>query len=147
MNVRLLIRGLDGLWLVLAFANLVLLAALRPTTENAATTGDWAAWTALAPNERQVLVERYQRTARSPEERNLLGRARQFRQRPEQEQELIRELQTVLRTTLSGESPARRRDLLLSSPRARAFAIHELLKSSSPAQLRELAARARPLCP
>jgi acyl-CoA reductase-like NAD-dependent aldehyde dehydrogenase len=100
-----------------------------------------AAWRALPADEREALVARYAELARRNDGAELLRRGWAFARMPPARQETLRALQFEARRALAAAAPARRRELLLAAPGARAYFVHELLRDEQPEVYAEISAR------
>jgi len=125
--------------IVLASANLLVLyrhcnpdvPAIDPATPR-------GRWQALSADQQRGYARQYQALARRGTLRATLLRARQFGQLSADRQQYLRGLHAVLQDTLGNQPPSQRRELLRSSPSARAFFVYQALLVDDPERLAAL---------
>lgn len=101
----------------------------------------WARWLALTTGDRLAYVQRYEALARRGDAGVVLQRAREFAQLPFEQQERLRSVQRAYQETLDQQTTNRRRELLRSPPRARAFFVYQALLAHDPERLATLRAQ------
>jgi hypothetical protein len=127
--------------LALGIANAVVLIQGRATGEaGPGTVGPaWQRWRGLPTDVRAAHVRRFQDIVQRPDATGIWQSARRFARLPSAHQQALRTLQRLLTESLEHESPARRRDLLRSPPRAQAFFAYQALSAEDPERVIELA--------
>ncbi len=133
---------LSGALVILAAANVAVFVQQRGHAWVApGPSSAEARWQALSAGDRVAYARRYEELARSEDAGAILRRARSFARLPAAEQERLRALQAVFQSTVEGQSAARRREILLSPPRARAYLVYQAIAEQDPTLVEQLRAR------
>ena len=134
---------LVALLVVLALANVIVYvkAPGDGTPALSRYANSWQRWLAATPAERSAYVRQYEALVQRPDATVVIRRARQFARLTPAEQGRLRGLLIVLQETLDSQPAGRRRELLRSSARARAFLVYQVLEAESPEKVAELRTR------
>lgn len=127
---------------LLAAANGLVYAQGRPKPPSPAD-GVWERWFRLDREARLARVRTYQTLMQSGDTAAALRQGRQFAQYPSPHRQALRELHAALQDVLQHEGPAGRKDLLRSTPPARAFLVYQALADTDPVRLARLAEQLR----
>jgi hypothetical protein len=127
---------------LLAAANGLVYAQGRPKPPSPAD-GVWQRWSRLDRETRLTHVRTYQTLVQAGDTAAVLRLGRKFAQYPPPRRQALRELHEALQDVLQHEGPAGRKDLLRSTPPARAFFAYQALAATDPARLARLAEQLR----
>lgn len=110
----------------------------RPPPSVTRAVDPWERWRHLDVAQRAAHLRSYQALAQQGDAAAVLRHARQFAQLPPQRRQALRELQAAFQDVLQWQGPVGRKDLLRSTPRARAFFVYQTLAATDPERLARL---------